>query len=383
MGEKRIFIAIAIVAAATLSAYLLFGNSPLTANFHDTEIAQVEPVQIIDVPGDFASIQDAIDSAPPYSLIRIDEGTYQESITISKSISIEGSGANSTIIQSSDIPQYQGRYSDTFVAVGIINSDQKAIEVTFQDLAVISYEIEDASSNNRTVAVYIDGAVDVVFQNTSLVGDKYAIRVSSSSSGSKLNFNESEISSNEVGISMDGNSNCYNPERYLVELNIDSSAFIQRQDIGSSLYQYDVCGSKTNISNSTFKGALVFWVEADATISDSEFSEKGTIVVYGARVTIADSTISSNSLHGIRVNPYNWGKSVLDLRDSTISNNKGYGLVVSGSECFDDEDLYPALSSYNLDDVEISGWNNRIDGNKEGDICPPEYPIPSTFLGEG
>lgn len=54
----------------------------------------------INVPGDYPTIQQAINAANPGDTIHLKPQTYIEQVTIHKDLILVGSGANSTIIQS-------------------------------------------------------------------------------------------------------------------------------------------------------------------------------------------------------------------------------------------------------------------------------------------
>jgi len=53
----------------------------------------------IDVPGDFPTLAAAIEAARPRDRIRLGEGTWKESLTIDKTLEIEGSGTEKSIIE--------------------------------------------------------------------------------------------------------------------------------------------------------------------------------------------------------------------------------------------------------------------------------------------
>lgn len=67
---------------------------------------------MITVPTDFPTIQAAINAASPGSIIKVLPGTYTEQITISKSLTIIGSGAKTTIIKAPAVlnPDEIGRH---------------------------------------------------------------------------------------------------------------------------------------------------------------------------------------------------------------------------------------------------------------------------------
>jgi parallel beta-helix repeat protein len=64
---------------------------------------QKDPPADIVVPRDFPRIQEAINAADEGEVIKVLPGTYTEQLTISKSLTILGSGEKSTIIQAPDV----------------------------------------------------------------------------------------------------------------------------------------------------------------------------------------------------------------------------------------------------------------------------------------
>jgi len=70
----------------------------------DAIIVEAERTKVIFVPGDYATIQEAIDAANPGDTVVVDPETYLENITISKDgITLQGSGADVTTIDGGDI----------------------------------------------------------------------------------------------------------------------------------------------------------------------------------------------------------------------------------------------------------------------------------------
>ena len=64
------------------------------------------PADIV-VPNDFDTMQEAIDAADEGDVIKVLPGTYKEQITISKNITIIGSGAKTTIIESPPLAELE------------------------------------------------------------------------------------------------------------------------------------------------------------------------------------------------------------------------------------------------------------------------------------
>ena len=70
----------------------------------DATIVEAERAKVIFVPGDYPTIQEAIDTANPGDTVVVDPGTYPENITISKdSITLQGSDAYVTTIDGGGI----------------------------------------------------------------------------------------------------------------------------------------------------------------------------------------------------------------------------------------------------------------------------------------
>ncbi len=88
------------------------------------------------VPIDFHTIQDAIDEPNDGDIIKVLPGTYTEQITISKNLTIIGSGAKDTIIESTPLEELE------LNVIGfpyIVNIDNQA-NVTIKEFAIKGIE---------------------------------------------------------------------------------------------------------------------------------------------------------------------------------------------------------------------------------------------------
>jgi len=100
MRRKR-YSASAAVLAAALVAVVLFAGAAVPAS----AVSAAPPV--LHVPGQYATIQSAVDAAATGATIVVAPGTYTEQVSITKSVSLRGAGASATIIQAPQalIPQ--------------------------------------------------------------------------------------------------------------------------------------------------------------------------------------------------------------------------------------------------------------------------------------
>jgi len=147
--------------------------------------------------GSYSKIQSAIDAASNGDTIKVNSGTYIESLNILKSLTIIGQGYNNTLIYNSDY--------------GIkIKVDNKSVNIS-------GFNIESTSKQ----AVYTQGSsLNIVFKKcvfkssmssgpTSEIGAVYIVNYS----GTEVNFNNCVFENSYAGICVhgrDGNSNVKN-----------------------------------------------------------------------------------------------------------------------------------------------------------------------------
>ncbi len=106
---------------------------------------QINPPADIVVPIDFPTIQKAIDEANEGDVIKVLPGTYTEQLTISKSLTLIGSGAKSTIIVAPSLEKLKLNIIGFPYIINIDNQAQvtmkgftiKVIEDTFCDTLLV------------------------------------------------------------------------------------------------------------------------------------------------------------------------------------------------------------------------------------------------------
>jgi parallel beta-helix repeat protein len=273
---------------------------------------------------DFTSIQAAIQAAPDGSTIQVKAGTYQESLTITKPLSVLGEGPDKTIIQGGIVIQGgQVQLADLGVTccpppppppiivepAGIMIEDEveERTQATLERVIV---------SDGFFASLLVAGAVEVVLRDSQIEG----------------------------GALMD----------------IQDRAYV-------------------TVQSSRFRGTLITAsLEASGPavpqvrVQDSQFSSGWGLKVEGSvQVTVQNSTISGNWGNGLHV----WGQAQVTLQNSTISDNGRDGLVVGGSarawvigNAFLNNKGYGINAASTDNIVECRG--NRFEGNGEG----PTYP---------
>lgn len=99
-----------------------------------------KPYCDINVPKQYVTIQGAIDSASNWDTICVGSGTYNEDVSINKSVQLSGRGVRKTIINGQD-PNAQG-----------------SVSITADNVTLEGFYINGVSANSTHVAVAINGS---------------------------------------------------------------------------------------------------------------------------------------------------------------------------------------------------------------------------------
>jgi len=336
--------------------------------------------EVLIVPGEYSTIQNAIDEAKQGATIEIGPGEYEENLRITKSILISGSGIGSTIIRGTAIPRFSNTSFDTYVAVEVSTEEDRSISVELKNLEIHAFEETSLDTSDQFVSIYHNGTTNLDIENVFISGGD-GIRIRGVGSGSVITVSGSRIESDKANITIAGNSNCFGSDSFPLQLSFLRSELIPSNNDATSISGRDACGTHTSIIQSTIEGGIFLTVGGDLTIVNSRLRSHATIYNEGSHVAVNNSTISLSSSNGIGIDPYNWGVSSLELNNSQILNNRGYGLLIYGNEC-NSSISFSALDESQLEDVSIRGQGNLIEGNDFGDICPADYPLPEGFLAE-
>lgn len=106
-------------------------------------------------------------------------------------------------------------------------------------------------------------------------------------------------------------------------------------------------------------GGILLWEEGSATITDNDISANiiaGIGVRMRGRAELTRNTIRNNEGTGVVLQDTAWAA----LRDNRITGNGGCGVSAAP-------------------EVTVEGSLNELGGNRQGDLCPPDFPWPRLF----
>ena len=250
--------------------------------FKTTNLKLDEIVVSSDGNGQYRTISQAINKVRSGGRIRVQSGTYNESLKIFKSVEIVGTSINDSIIRS---------------------SNEGCIQVFAQNVKIQNFGLENAGQNQR----------------------KYTVSISSGS----LIIENCEVRSGFLAGVAVGKSG---------HADIIDCRILHGQDVGVWLYDGATGNIKgTSISGHQKTGVLV-GENANLTISDSQVEgnqASGFYVYSRGRARLENCRISNNKKSGIVINE---GGNIV-IRASTISHNKFYGIQVHQNGNLDILDL--------------------------------------------
>ena len=312
------------------------GNHPDLCGEVDAEV-RLSPVllseqDVIKVPDDYASLQDGLDAVPSGGTVLITSGTYQESVTIPKPLTLRGEGR--VILQA---------LLTSFIAL--------SVPASVQGVRIESLIIEGG--------IQINGE-DVVLQDNQLRGrpsffDKIFLGRSASS-----HFSHNEIENLPIDAT----------DSHLLEITdntivggaITVGGLIQTEGIiqGNHLE-----GSSIHLTGSLQRRG--YW-----TIAENKMESGFALIIQGPMdIAIVDNVIKGFQGDGLTLRSSGQGEIVAEISRNRITSNEGYGIKLEYA-CEVGNPFYGR----------ISGTDNEIHDNAKGDLCPEDYPWPEGFVRE-
>jgi parallel beta-helix repeat protein len=185
--------------------FLLEKQKKISSNIRET-IFDLNKENILYVggsgPGNYTSIQSAIDAANSYDMIFVYSGTYYENIEIRKSIKLEGHDKFSTIIDGGEEPNLMYINSDEVIITGFtFQNSEIGIIIEFSSNNIIIENVIE----NMDVGVWLYDSNNNHIINNSISGNAFGIELLSTSEDNRITTNS--IESNLFGIGFYNSSN--------------------------------------------------------------------------------------------------------------------------------------------------------------------------------
>jgi parallel beta-helix repeat protein len=195
MGKKT-------VMATTITIALLIS---LVAGLQFVEVIRAEPRTII-VPTDYSTIQAALDSASEGDEVFVKNGTYNENLTVNKSLSIVGENAGSTIVVGEGTTALLVQHDN--VNVSGFTFKRPSTMRWYYGVHLLSAHDCNVFGNQIESTFYgiwlFDSAFNNIYENT-LMGNWNGIYLSASDNN---NVSNNDVTgSHDWGISTDGSDN--------------------------------------------------------------------------------------------------------------------------------------------------------------------------------
>ncbi len=261
-------------------------------------VAELQPV--LRVPQDYPTIQAAVDAAPEGATILIGPGTYTENIVITKSLTLEGSGIDSTILRPPVSPQV-----DLENSVLVVQAPGHAVTLRVRQLAVRSQA--QAYGGYEGIGIQVLTDASLVLERSAWVD----LRVIISAAGplQRLEVRDSLFEHNYAFISA-------TPEGAFVidEVILERNRFTRGTTVsiydriwvaGQHLISYDntvICDPKLSLLVPHFRVGMAFEVMEGGQVEIARnfvaLCENGVVVGQGvreARMAIRDNWLFSNN----------------------------------------------------------------------------------------
>lgn len=364
-------------------------------------------------PGE--SIQEAIDKVPGGAVICLSEGTWEENLTISKSLTLQGAGDDKTIIKGTEegypVVSIGGIPKSTWVKIASLKITgakgdcvdlicsvcphgvliQGSAQATITDCIV---------SENGVFGVMLEDSAQVAIINTVISGNEWGIGLQNSSQATITH--STVVENRQSGMWLTGSAQAMMAESKIlwnagdgVEIEgFSGFVFWNGFALFTERGQCQVQLKASTISDNTGDGIRLIGT-ASGYINGCEISgnnQDGVHVVRSELLTLVNadgsedviwdapqisvlvSKILENRGSGIVVEGDSWAI----LEGNMIQKNKGYGVALCTRPCFDTGDMFEGY---------VTGHGNKIpgpgepNGNRKGAVCPDELDFLMTDQG--
>ncbi len=319
MKEKLLYV---FVALAMLAGFLQ-GGVPTPVSASPT---------IIHVPGDYATIQAAIDAASPGNTILVASGNYTENINVNKSVIIQSvNGANVTTVQAA-------------------NSTDHVFEVTADNVTIALFKIRGASGQDKA-GIYVGNGRHNVKMAYNIIADNHR--------GISLSYaDNNQIIGNDISTVTAGG---YLGPGILLD-HANNNAILQN-----------------TLKSNTYYGIYLYFATYNR-IEGNDISNNwgGIVMDRGQNNTLTGNNITANTAQGITMEGANNANNIIYLNNFINSSN--FWMAPDSNNTWSS----PEQLSYRFNSAQFTNylgnyWSNYIglDVNVDG-IGDTPYPIIGT-----
>lgn len=317
-------------------------------------------VSCTDSNGCFGLLQKTIKELPSGATLEIGKGIYYErSLSIDKNLVLRGKGVDTTIIRAVD--------SGTLITV----KSKNTLSVTLQDLKIETPQFEaitDINTKNTGIVWFQEKGTTVLPNQTMIIKNvniQSNIGISLDLEKGSLIIQDGTVSGLTSGllIRLRGDLN----------IKIDKSFFLGPLRFDYSYVIAPLAGPGISLDPMPSQGG------------------KAQISVERTQIKYWPIGIS-----GISLSHIGWVKTNLILTENEIALNQGIGVNLGGdiqvefnSNAIHDNEygillFLPPCVSIKSDEITafrgtLSGTGNRLQANKQGNICPNNFPLPPGF----
>lgn len=288
----------AVVCALVLLIVLTVAHRPVARS--------AGPISVCASGCDYTSIQAAVDAAPPDTTIAIGTGTYSETVTISKTLTLQGTDALTTIIDGTmagRVVSIRNRSTVMLTDLTLTNGNGGIYNEFGCTLTLNRCRIIDNADTTGTGGGILNDIGTTLTLNDTLVrGNRTTINGGGISGVGELTLNNSVIISNTADLKGGGIS--HGTTSY-------STLTVNNSTISDNQAAYG-----GGISNEEFGTARI----TRSTIANNTASVHGGGIFNNGLLTLTNSTLSSNSAGmggGIR----NDATGNLILANTTVTSN--------------------------------------------------------------
>ena len=351
------------------------------------------------------SLQTAVEQAPEGAVLCLSDGTWDETLFIRKSLTLQGMGAGRSnakairisseeriLVRVKGIRLYGPERSAVLEARGaagvelldlVISSGEDGQGIYLRDSARATIINSEITKNKQEGILLEDSAQAAIFDSEISENNRFGIQLNDSSQVSLVNV---IVWKNRGGIHLTRAS----------QATLATSRILGSYYEGGIVLEDSAQASVTGlVIYENDDGGLILQDSAQATLFDSEIfrNEVGILLLDTSRAIFSSSasgitTIYENISNGVVIQDEaradltnlkvlrNFGNGVLlqesagvTIERTEIKSNWGYGVALYQQPCFDTDDIFQGRV-FGKDNF-IPG-PDEVFGNEDGAVCPPE-----------